>query len=218
MNNPQIYITDMAAYNAGMLRGEWIDANQEAEELADAVKNMLLESPESNIPCTVCKECGHIEHYATLPPVKGVKLADINGWTTDRPECEICGSNDLRQTVTAEEFFISDTDGIDVGEYESLDKVSELAACIEEYGEAYQAYIDLIGAEYATPENFEEAYTGEYSSDIDFAQDMAEQFGVTEITQEYGTNWPNYCIDWEHAARELMYDYAESNGHYFRNI
>ena len=59
----------------------------------------------------------------------------------------------------------------------------------------------------------EESYSGEFSSDEDFAQDMAEQTGV-----EISNSWPHNCIDWEKAARELMYDYYESNGHYFRSI
>ena len=60
----------------------------------------------------------------------------------------------------------------------------------------------------------EEAYTGEYGSDEEFAQEMAEEIGA--IDEKAG--WPNNCIDWERAARELMYDYSESNGHYFRSI
>jgi len=40
----QIYIADLAAYNAGRLRGRWIDANQTPDELSGAVKSMLLES------------------------------------------------------------------------------------------------------------------------------------------------------------------------------
>jgi len=59
----------------------------------------------------------------------------------------------------------------------------------------------------------EESYSGEFSSDEDFAQDMAEQTGV-----EISTSWPHNCIDWERAARDLMYDYYESNGYYFRAI
>lgn len=31
-------------------------------------------------------------------------------------------------------------------------------------------------------------------------------------------SWPNTCIDWEQAARELMCDYSESNGYYFRSL
>lgn len=59
----------------------------------------------------------------------------------------------------------------------------------------------------------EESYSGEFSSDEDFAQDMAEQTG-----EEISTSWPHNCINWERAARDLMYDYYESNGHYFRSI
>lgn len=80
--------------------------------------------------------------------------------------------------------------------------------------EINQAYIDNVGAEYATAEDVEEAYQGEYSSDVDFAQEMAEQLGALKDN----TEWPYTCIDWEYAARELMYDYFESNGYYFRNL
>lgn len=38
-----------------------------------------------------------------------------------------------------------------------------------------------------------------------YAQELAEETGaVTE-----GANWPNNCIDWERAARELKMDYTE---------
>jgi len=62
--------------------------------------------------------------------------------------------------------------------------------------------------------DIEEAYNGQYSSDEDFAQDMAEQLGAIDNNAK----WPQNCIDWEYAAKELMYDYSEDNGHYFRNL
>lgn len=62
--------------------------------------------------------------------------------------------------------------------------------------------------------DIEEAYCGEFISDEEFAMDMAEQLGALD---KYAS-WPQNCIDWEHAAKELMYDYSEENGHYFRNI
>ena len=43
---PKIYVADLAAYNAGTLHGCWIDANQPAEELHQAIQAMLSESPE----------------------------------------------------------------------------------------------------------------------------------------------------------------------------
>lgn len=79
--------------------------------------------------------------------------------------------------------------------------------------EAVEAYIELgIGDDDLS--DFEEAYQGEYSSDENFARETAEQLGEMDSNVQ----WPYTCIDWEYAARELMYDYSESNGHYFRNI
>ena len=79
--------------------------------------------------------------------------------------------------------------------------------------EVNQAYIDNVGAEYAKAEEAEEAYCGYFQTDELFAQDMVEQVGIV-----VGTEWPLYCIDWEYAARELMMDYYEVDGHYFRNL
>jgi antirestriction protein len=80
--------------------------------------------------------------------------------------------------------------------------------------EINQAYIDNIGEQYATAEDVQEAYCGQFDSNEDFAQDLAEQIG--SIKSE--VSWPYTCIDWEYAAREIMYDYFEVNGYYFRNL
>ena len=61
-------------------------------------------------------------------------------------------------------------------------------------------------------ENIDEAYAGEFRSDADFAEDMAEQLDM--IPRE--NSWPTSYIDWEWAARDLMMDYCEADGHYFR--
>jgi len=45
-NTPTIYVADLAAYNAGKLRGVWIDATQEPNEIKAEVQAMLAESPE----------------------------------------------------------------------------------------------------------------------------------------------------------------------------
>lgn len=62
--------------------------------------------------------------------------------------------------------------------------------------------------------DIDEAYNGKFDSDEDFAQDRAESCGDLQKNP----SWPYTCIDWEYAAKELMYDYSESNGHYFRNL
>jgi antirestriction protein len=62
--------------------------------------------------------------------------------------------------------------------------------------------------------DFEEAYAGQYDSDADFAQDMAEQLDCLDKN----SSWPQNCINWDLAARDLMYDYFETSGYYFRSI
>lgn len=60
----------------------------------------------------------------------------------------------------------------------------------------------------------DDAYNGEYKDDEDFAYETAMSLGAIDKH----ANWPYTCIDWEQAARELMMDYSEANGHYFRNF
>jgi antirestriction protein len=62
-------------------------------------------------------------------------------------------------------------------------------------------------------ESIMDAYQGQYDSDIDFAQLRAEESGAITFNEK----WPLNCIDWEGAAYELMFDFTQSNGHYFSN-
>jgi len=81
---------------------------------------------------------------------------------------------------------------------------------IKQYGE------DVIVSAFdcdVQPADIEEAYSGEFSSDEDFAQDLLESCG------DIPKNLPVYIhIDWEATARDIMMDYGEANGHYFRNL
>jgi antirestriction protein len=43
---PRIYVACLAAYNNGILHGEWIDADQSADDLHEDVHRMLAASPE----------------------------------------------------------------------------------------------------------------------------------------------------------------------------
>lgn len=82
------------------------------------------------------------------------------------------------------------------------------------------AYVKNIGKDYlggydvdGLLQEIEDAYAGEFASDEEFAQEMAESVGAS-----VGNDWPNYCIDWKYAARELMYDYFTEDGFYFRGV
>ena len=92
------------------------------------------------------------------------------------------------------------------------DKISEFA--VHYYASHYD--VDVFeaahdcGIEFC---NVDEAYAGEFNSDEEFAQDLCEQLGDIPI------DFPSYIhIDWESTAKELLYDYSESNGYYFRNF
>ena len=86
-----------------------------------------------------------------------------------------------------------------------------LEELIEQYDEDVVEAALSLGI---SPSTIAEAYQGKYRSDEDFAQSLAEDLG--EIKNN--VSWPYTCIDWEKAARELMYDYCEESGHYFRNL
>lgn len=99
-----------------------------------------------------------------------------------------------------------------IGESWLSDEWFEVAQLDEDERDAFTAYCK--GASDTDIERFREAYSGRFDSDEAFAEDMADQLGLINES----ATWPYTCIDWEHAARELMYDYFEQDGYYFRHI
>lgn len=78
---------------------------------------------------------------------------------------------------------------------------------------AFSAYVKHVGTfDEDSAEAFRDSYQGDYSSNEDFAQELADSLGL--LNKE--ASWPNSYIDWERAARDLMMDYFEEDGHYFR--
>lgn len=101
--------------------------------------------------------------------------------------------------------------------FEGVDPITGVSHNL--FPDAYAAYADIHGLE-VDAESFsdwrrdaEDAYQGEYSSDEDFAQELADELGLINSEME----WPYSCIDWARAARELMFDYDSSHGVYFRS-
>ena len=76
---------------------------------------------------------------------------------------------------------------------------------------AVRAYMDLRIED--NLDNFEEAYCGEWNSDEDFVRNLLDDIGTIP------DDLPGYVhIDWESTARDIMMDYSEECGHYFRNL
>lgn len=145
---PKIYVACLAAYNNGYLHGQWIEANQDKENIYSEIKGMLLKSPITNA-----------EEWA---------IHDYEGFR-----------------------------GLRLSESEDIGKVVEMAAMIEEHGEAWAKFAEYEGIEYATLERFEEAYAGEWASEEDFAENLAEE--TMEIPQHL-----EFYIDYEKLARDLF--------------
>jgi hypothetical protein len=77
--------------------------------------------------------------------------------------------------------------------------------------EVVQAYMDSTGNNDPTAEEVE--YQGHFQSDEGFAEQLCEDIGY--IPRDF----PSFIhIDWEWTAKEIMMDYFESDGYYFRNL
>ncbi len=154
---PKIYVACLAAYNNGILHGQWIDADQGKEGIETEIQEML-----------------------GLSPIPG-----------------------------AEEFAIHDYEGfmgLRLSEYEDIGHVAEMAAMLKEHGEAWAVYAEYVGVEYATRENFEEAYQGQWDSEEAYAEHLAEE--TMEIPEHL-----SFYIDYEKMARYLFInDYFSGTG------
>lgn len=120
------------------------------------------------------------------------------------------------------EFMLQDYEGC--GLFEKLGLISECHISKDIYDIAYQidgsgydsevfeACLDNLGkidfqSLYEYVNNF---YYGEFANDIEFVEYLYEN--------DIPFNLPSFVvIDWEATARNIMYDYFESNGHYFRS-
>jgi antirestriction protein len=99
----------------------------------------------------------------------------------------------------AEEWRIDDYEGfgqIRLNEYESLDVISSLACGIHEHGEPFAAYADYLGVDVMVSE-FEDKFQGVWSTEIDFAQEIADE------TLDISANIAPY-FDYEAFARDLF--------------
>ena len=71
--------------------------------------------------------------------------------------------------------------------------------------EAYRLACDDRG-QILTEDDFRDTYQGCHRSEEDYASQLAEDLGLTDDK----ATWPQTCIDWEAAWRELSYDGCHS--------
>lgn len=160
MDTPQIYVACLAAYNSGILHGEWIDATQDVSTIYNEIYEMLAKSP----------------------------IED------------------------AEEFAIHDFEGFggaQIGEYDSINDVAELASFIMKQGELGAELFSYYSIEDAE-RMLEENYHGAYDSEVDFARALFDDCYSNAIPEDL-----LFYFDYEAFARDLFisdYFSAEANG------
>lgn len=119
----------------------------------------------------------------------------------------------------AEEWYIGDyerfgdSDEIDFDEYEPLENIWNVAQFLEKHGEPGIAAITLSSSSYddltEAEQLMEENYQGHYDNDEAFAEEIyLSVYDVPDNLLPY--------IDWSAVARDLMMDYMEEDGYYFR--
>ncbi|MET3535207.1 antirestriction protein ArdA [Chryseobacterium limigenitum] len=92
--------------------------------------------------------------------------------------------------------------------YDIAEQINDSGHDTEVFEAVLSNFLDMdFQSAYEYVNNF---YYGEYSSDLDFVQELYEN--------DIPFNLPNFVvIDWEATSRNIMYDYFENNGHYFRS-
>jgi len=115
---------------------------------------------------------------------------------------EIKAMLELSEEEDAEEYAIHDFDnwqGIEVDEYESIEKIAELAALIIKYGKAFAAHYNHYGTE-ATEETFNNSYQCQSESERAFIRDQWEESGQLKELEKLGVS--DHWLDWEAIARD----------------
>lgn len=112
-------------------------------------------------------------------------------------------------TPGAEEWAIHDYEYfglLELSEFESLESVSNLAKGIVDYGPAFAAWAQDVGRDFAQPDDFEDAYMGEWKSGKDFAREMLDDMGLlAEVTAKLPAHLIPYVrIDYEGFFEDLV--------------
>ena len=140
------------------------------------------------------------------------ELVEVNDYTASR--CRKCYGDEFevmdyqlipKSCANAKEFYDNAEQLNELHNTDQLILITMLAENIDTGG-----YMDLDELIRYHSDN----YAGEHDSAKEFGEDYAEQTGDYDAVPEHMRNY----IDWEHYATELLYDYWESLGHYWRSV
>jgi len=108
----------------------------------------------------------------------------------------------------AEEYAIHDHEGFPagaIGEYSSVEEIAEIAAAIEEHGDAYRAALAIASDHADALAYVEDAYRGAWDSPGAFVEDYHEQCGDVVphwLVVDWAATWrASFDCDGWHAVR-----------------
>ena len=171
-------------------------------------KTLSTDTPNAWIGCLSCYNSGTIfgkwiegTQAADLEAAGLAKVQTVGDYTA--PRCVRC---------FGDEFAVLDHEnyhGFIKGECSTVEaqEAAELIESIQAEGidiAAAGAWISFTGQAWDL-DSFQDSYQGEHDSFREYAEELARELHGEQLDR--GLGWPFNCINWEHAARELSYDY-----------
>jgi antirestriction protein len=165
------------------------------------------DTPNAWIGCLSCYNSGSLfgkwiegTQAADLEAAGLAKVQTVGDYTA--PRCVRC---------FGDEFAVLDHEnyhGFIKGECSTVEaqEAAELIESIQREGieiAAAGAWISFTGQAWNL-DSFQDSYQGERDSFQDYAEELARELHGEQLD---AARWPFSCINWEHAARELSYDY-----------
>jgi len=128
--------------------------------------------------------------------------------------CRKCGGDEWemadfeyvpRSCSTVKSFYENAEQLDDLYNAGELDTIHELATLLDSAG---VMSLDELASYHA------DNYAGKYDNETEFGEDYAAQTGDLDAIPEHLRHY----IDWDYYAKELMYGYMSSGGHFWRSV
>jgi antirestriction protein len=155
-------------------------------------------------------------------PTKGlwIDLLPVRSWEDIKTQLEAAYPDSVVDEILIADseshlvrpFITSSCDGFSMDEWADFAEALESTHLDIEVVEAYCS--NFYYPSDCEIDKIEESYAGQFDSDEDFASDMLEQCGDLDSMPEQLRCY----FDYSAYARDLMYDYFEVDGYYFRNL
>jgi antirestriction protein len=150
-DGPRVYVASLSDYNAGILHGDWIEADQELEELSEAVQAMLARSPTPGAEEFAIHDFEGFGHYRpseydSLDWISRVARGIVEHGAAFGAWAER-SNHDEDDLVRFEDAYLGEWSSVEKYAEELLDDLGYLAAVDETAPEMLQPYVRVdIGA------------------------------------------------------------------------